>query len=143
MSARKSIDVDVLGEWDGYDIGVIQRFEPGAQGPTAEVLIELLAMPCGPMCCSGCLGMTDKVHDTEERWVRDLPILDAQTHLCMERRRVACPQCGPKVELLPWLEPYARVTKRLAASVARLCDKMTVKDAAASLRVRCAARGHR
>lgn len=131
MSARKSIDTDVLGEWEGYDIGTIQRFAPGEQGPTAEVWVELHAMPGHRMCCSGCGRFTDKVHDVEERWVRDLPILDAQTHLLIQRRRAACPHCGPRVELLPWLEPYARVTTRLAAAVATLCRALTIKDAAA------------
>jgi transposase len=131
MSARKSIDSDVLGEWEGYDIGCAARFAAGVKGPTAEVWIELHAMPGHRMCCSGCLRKCDKVHDTEERWVRDLPILDAQTHLLIQRRRVACAFCGPKVELLPWLEPYARVTTRLAAAVATLCRTLTVKDTAA------------
>lgn len=83
------------------------------------------------MCCSGCGRFTDKMHDTEERWVRELPILDAQTHLLVQRRRVACPHCGPKLEFLPWLEPYARVSSRLAAAVAQLCRTLTVKDATA------------
>lgn len=128
MPAVKSIDL--LGEWEGYDTGLIQRFEAGDKGPTAQVWIELHAMPGHAMCCSGCGKFTDKVHDVEERWVRDLPILDAQTHLCVQRRRVKCPRCGPKVELLPWLEPHSRVTTRLAAAVAMLCRAMTVKDVA-------------
>lgn len=131
MSANKSIDAEVLGEWEVYDTGVIQRFEAGDKGPTAQVWIELHPMAGHGMYCSGCGRLCDKVHDVEERWVRDLPILDAQTHLCVERRRVACPSCGPKVERLPWLEPYARVTNRLAAAVALLCRTLTVKDAAA------------
>lgn len=39
----------------------------------------------------------------------------------MPRVRAACPACGAKLERLAWLEPYARVTGRLADSVARLC----------------------
>lgn len=131
MSAPKS--TDVLGEWEGYDTGLMQRFEAGDKGPTAQAWIELHAMPGHRMCCSGCGRFTDKVHDTEERWVRDLPVLDAQTHLLVQRRRVACPRCGPKVELLSWLEPYARVTTRLATAVALLCRTLTVKDTAAYL----------
>jgi transposase len=129
MSAANAIDL--LGDWEGYDTGLIERFEPGVKGPAAEVWIELHPMPGHKMCCSGCFGFTDRVHDTQERWVRDLPILGAQTHLLVRRRRVNCPHCGPKAELLPWLEPYARVTTRLAADVALLCGVMTVKDAAA------------
>ena len=96
---------------------------------TPEVWIELIR-ETGLMICSGCGQACDKVHDWEERWVRDLPILDAQTHLCVQRFRVACPTCGPKVERLTWLELYARVTQRLAESVSRLCRDATVQAAA-------------
>jgi transposase len=46
------------------------------------------------------------------------------------RCRVDCPRCGPKLEALPWLEPYARVTKRLAQSVARLCRVLPIRHVA-------------
>jgi transposase len=39
---------------------------------------------------------------------------------------VACSFCGPKLELLPWLDAYARVTRRLAESVARLCQVASI-----------------
>jgi transposase len=48
----------------------------------------------------------------------------------VQRYRVACPDCGPKLERLRWLEPYARVTNRLAENVARLCRAATVQAAA-------------
>jgi transposase len=70
------------------------------------------------------------VHDTSERWVRDLPVFDAETHLLIHRRRVACERCGPKLERLDWLDRYARVTQRLAESVARLCSVLPVKHVA-------------
>jgi transposase len=71
------------------------------------------------------------VHDTTTRLVRDLPILDAETHVVVPRRRLACPKCGPKLERLSWLSPWGRVTKRLGESVARLCQVMAVKHVAA------------
>jgi transposase len=70
------------------------------------------------------------VHDYSERWVRDLPILDAETWLCVWRCRVACPRCGPKLEHLDWLAPYRRVTRRLAQSVHRLCAVLAIKHVA-------------
>jgi transposase len=48
----------------------------------------------------------------------------------LKRFRAACPACGPKVERLSWLELHARVTNRLAESVARLCRDATVQAAA-------------
>jgi transposase len=47
---------------------------------------------------------------------------------------VLCPNCGPKVEHLDWLEPYSRVTSRLALSVARMCKVMALLHVAEFLR---------
>jgi transposase len=80
--------------------------------------------------CSGCGRRVKAVHDTSVRVVRDLPILDAQTSVVVPRRRVACPRCGPKLERLSWLSPWGRVTNRLAESVARLCQQMSIKHVA-------------
>lgn len=122
----------LLGTWEGYRVGTVGRFEAGELGDgskTPQVLIELVRRP-GPKICSGCGRRCEKWHDWEERWVRDLPILDAETHLCVQRFRVACPDCGPRVEELSWLNLYARATNRLAESVARLCRDGTVQAAA-------------
>lgn len=107
----------------------MERFEAGVKGPAAEVWIELIREP-GPFLCSGCGRTCERYHDWEERWVRDLPILDAQVHVCVKRFRAACPDCGPKVERLPWLARYARVTTRLAESVARLCRNLAIRHVA-------------
>jgi transposase len=77
-------------------------------------------------CCSGCLRWCDLVHDVEPRRIRDLPIFEHRVELVVPRVRVACPRCGPKVELLRWLEPYCRVTRRLADSVAQLCTVASI-----------------
>jgi transposase len=59
-----------------------------------------------------------------------LPLLDAQTRLLVQRFRVDCPTCGPKLEQLPWLDRYERMTTRLADSVARLCKVLPIKQVA-------------
>jgi transposase len=66
----------------------------------------------------------------EERWIRELPILDAETWLLVPRFRVACPVCGPKLEYLPWLAKWSRLTKRLAESVVRLCAVLPIRHVA-------------
>jgi transposase len=119
-----------LGAWEGYRIGTARRFEAGEKGVTAQVWIELLPDDRRPMVCSGCGQPTRHLHDVEERWVRDLPIFEAETHLLVHRRRVLCPACGPKLEQLSWLNRYARVTKRLAENVARLCAILPIKHVA-------------
>jgi transposase len=117
----------LLGEWEGYSIGTAHRVETAAG--TTEVWIEL-SPRAGRMCCSGCGQEVASTHEVTERWVRDLPILDAPTRLLVQRRRVACPRCGPKLEKVDWLERYARVTRRLAESVARLCRVLPIRHVA-------------
>jgi transposase len=119
----------LLGEWEGYRIGVVQRFPAGQHGPKPEVWIELVR-ESGPFVCSGCGRSFDRPHDWEERWVRDLPILDAETHVWLQRFRVDCPDCGRWLERLSWLAKHARATRRLAESVARLCQVASVKNVA-------------
>lgn len=80
--------------------------------------------------CSGCGRKVRAIHDSEDRRVRDLPIFEVPVELIVPRQRVACPCCGPKLERLSWLEAYARVTNRLAASVARLCQVMSIRHVA-------------
>jgi transposase len=123
----------VLGRWEGYSVGTAQRFEARVKGPAAQVWIELHPRPGRVKVCDGCGQVVEgpgAVHDVDGRWVRDLPILDAQTHLLVHRCRLACPRCGPRLERLVWLERYARVTTRLAESVARLCAAMPIKQVA-------------
>lgn len=120
----------LLGEWEGYRVGFVQRHEPKEEGAAPHVWIELIRRADVPMVCSGCGQTCERYHDWDERWIRDLPILDAETHLLVQRFRVACPACGPKLERLPWLAKYARVTGRLARSVARLCKVLAIKHVA-------------
>jgi transposase len=113
--------------WEGYHLGTVGH----PAGTPGIVWIELLPDADRVLICSGCGGVARGVHDTTERWVRDLPMFDAQTHLLVRRCRVRCPTCGPKLEALPWLAPHARVTTRLAESVARLCQVLPIKHVAA------------
>ena len=124
--------IEVSGGWEGYGVGTVERTSVGEAGRTREELnIELLPLAGHPRRCSGCGLLVTSIHDIEERWVRDLPAFGADCWLLVHRVRVACPLCGPKLEDLPWLEPYARVTVRLAESVARMCRVLPIKHVAA------------
>ena len=127
-----------LGGWEGYEVINVQRFEAGVEGPRPQAWIELEPGPGRRMICEGCGEDVEAIHDVSERWDRDLPVFDAETHLCVQRCRLACPRCGPKLEQLPWLDRYARVTRRLAESVVRLCEVASVKCAGEAARGRWA-----
>ena len=124
--------IQILGEWEGYQIESVRRLRRKAQ---ARILVELSPREDRPGRCSGCGRRVASVHDVTVRRVRDLPILDAETLLVLPRRRLRCPRCGPKLEKLSWLAPWGRVTTRLADSVARMCQLMAVKHVASYFRL--------
>ena len=119
-------DIAWLGGWEGYRVCRVERFE----GVVCEIWIWLEPRGDVRPVCGGCGEAVTAVHEVVMRRIRDLPILDARTWLEVPRRRVHCPRCGPKLERLSWLGRYARVTKRLAESVARLCQVLPIKQVA-------------
>ena len=116
----------LLGGWEGCRVVHVERLEKAVP----EVWITLGSSDSGALICDGCGNEASDVHEVVWRRVRDLPILDATTWLLVPRRRVVCWRCGPRLERLPWLGRYARVTKRLADSVARLCPYLPIKRVA-------------
>lgn len=122
---------ELLGGWEGCVLGTVDRLAAGEGGrKRPEIWIELLPKPGHARLCNGCGQMVTATHDTTERWIRDLPILDADTWLLLHRVRVRCPRCGPQLERLTWLDAYARFTRRLADSVARLASMLPIKQVA-------------
>jgi transposase len=119
--------ISVAGGWEGYRVVATCCLEVGV---TKRLEVQLAPAEGLPPCCAGCGQTVTRIHETITRKVRDLPILDAQTWLLVPRRRLLCPHCGPSIERLTWLDRYARVTRRLAESVVRLCRVLTVKHVA-------------
>jgi transposase len=124
----------LLGGWEGYTLGTVGRLRPvlddGRRSEQEEVWIELWPQHERVKRCSGCGQAAEAVHDWQPRWIRDLPLLGTPVWLLVHRCRVACPRCGPKLEQLDWLEPYQRMTRRLAENVARLCQVLPIKQVA-------------
>ncbi len=80
--------------------------------------------------CSGCGESASAIHDCTTRRIRDLPVFDDSVELQVPRLRLACVHCGPRLEHLDWLDAHARVTRRLAENVARLCTATSIVHAA-------------
>ena len=87
---------DWLGGWDGYQVEGIERREATGEGSSPQRWIRLAPQLGRRMECEGCGEAVDAVHDVTERWIRDLPVLDAETYLFVARRRLDCPRCGPR-----------------------------------------------
>ena len=116
-----------LGGWVGYGVSSWHREQRGQQ---RWLIVELVPLDGIARCCSGCGAPVAAIHDRSERRIRDLPVFDEAVELRVPRLRLACPSCGPRLERLDWLAPHARVTQRLAESVARLCAVTSLLHAA-------------
>lgn len=120
----------LLGGWPGFEIQRVTREPGGTRTGAPQVTIELASVPGTWRYCSRCGRATAELHDVSTRRVRELPILDAETWLVVPLARVQCGTCGPTVEGLPWLDRYARMTKRFAESVARLAQVLPIQHVA-------------
>jgi transposase len=116
-----------LGGWVGYRV---EAWGEHLRAGQCWLVVELAVDQSAKRVCSGCGQPVDAVHDRTWRRIRDLPIFDYSVELVVPRFRLACPRCGPRLEQLDWLDPHARVTRRLARSVARLCAGTSVRHAA-------------
>ena len=122
--------IAALGDWQGFEIGTVECRQPEDGMERPEIWVELFPDRTRPMKCSGCSQEVDRIHDWTERWIRDLPAWGADTRLLVHLRRVKCDRCHTAMEEVAWLSPYARVTKRLALSVARLCRVAPIRHVA-------------
>jgi transposase len=125
----------LLGGWPGFVLVAVEREPAAPPHRPARIRLELAPAPDVVRTCSRCGQPVAEVHELTRRWVRDLPILDADTWLVVPRARVRCPRCGPAVEAIAWLDRYARLTTRFAESIARLCGVLPIKHVAAWFRV--------
>jgi len=86
--------------------------------------------------CHQCGSPSPRVHSSHTRAVRDLDFATAHVWLRYSYRKVFCPACaGVVVEELELVEPWQRVTRRLARCVHELCKVMSVADVARHLQL--------
>jgi len=90
------------------------------QETETSVVIHIERLKRGLLRCGVCRQRCRTVHQRrpkEGKW-RDLSLRDHNAFLCYQPYRVDCPRCAVRVESVPWAEPWARVTRALARSVA-------------------------
>ena len=119
--------ISQLGGWVGCRVS---NWRHERRGGCRWLVLELVSAPDQVHRCSGCGDAVAAIHDRSVRRIRDLPLFEDPVELLLERLRLACPRCGPRLEHLDWLEPHARGTHRLAESVARLCAATSIRSAA-------------
>ena len=99
-------------------------------GTRSALILKLERLDGHGFCCSNCGQCVLAAFPYLERTVQHLTLWEHLTFLRFMQYRVLCPDCGLKVEALPWLARYARVSSPLACQVAELCKVMANKDVA-------------
>lgn len=83
--------------------------------------------------CHQCGESVSAVHSYHWRIVRDMNIAQHKVYLKCHYRKLRCPTCGFPLEKLDYVDPYLRVTTRLAQYIVSLCEHLTVKKVAEHL----------
>jgi transposase len=85
--------------------------------------------------CTGCGQVCAATHDTVfSRW-RHLDLGGQRCWIACWLRRVKCPDCGVRVEAVPWARPGSRFTRDFEDVVAWLAQQMAKQPIARLLRV--------
>jgi len=85
--------------------------------------------------CSGCGQVCRSVHDRSRRRWRPLDLAGQRLHVEYCVRRVRCPDCGVRVEAVPFARPRARHTRDFEDLTAFLAQQMAKTPIAALLRI--------
>jgi len=85
--------------------------------------------------CSGCGQVCRRVHDRAWRRWRHLDLAGNRCHVEYELRRVRCPDCGVRVEAVPWARSRARHTRDFEDLVAFMAQQMAKTPITVLLRV--------
>lgn len=119
--------LEALGDWSGFEVAAIER----KAGDPEEIWITLRRKADVPLYCGACGREATRIHEQQERVVRDLPLFDAHTYLRIESCRVWCEHCGgPKRLRIDWVDEQQRVTRRLAESILQLCSHVAISHIA-------------
>jgi transposase len=120
-------DLDCITNLLGIPGFRVMALERKRDGLRSVILLWLKRTALDRFQCSGCGGWTGRGVRYRDRVVQHLTLWHHMTFLRFTEYRVKCPTCGLKVEALPWVTRYARVTVPLAGLVAELCKVMTNK----------------
>ena len=86
----------------------------------------------GKVICSGC-GKQRTLYDRlDERRFDFVPLWNIPVYLEYRMRRIDCPDCGVKVERVPWADGKSHATKAFQLFLARWARKLSWKETAES-----------
>jgi len=102
---------------------------------SAEGVVVKVALQRRRLVCSVCGQVYRGMHDRAWRRWRHLDLAGRRLFVEYELRRVACRDCGVRVEAVPWARPGARHTRDFEDLVAFCAQQMAKSQVQALLRV--------
>jgi transposase len=102
---------------------------------SAEGVIVTVRLRRRRLACSVCGQVYSGMHDRQRRRWRHLDLAGHRCFVQYELRRVACRDCGVRVEAVPWARPGARHTREFEDLVAFCAQRMAKSQVQALLRV--------
>ncbi|SBS40455.1 hypothetical protein VTO7225_04079 [Vibrio toranzoniae] len=103
--------------WEGFKI---------VKSHQTASLITLTLKPNSEAKCL-CGLEAEAIHEYQWRHVKESMLFNVPVELSVQTRRIKCHDCGIKTESLSWLEPYARITKRLKSYIEQLLPLLPIK----------------
>jgi len=104
------------------------RWAGSREVPALEV--EVAARANGRALCSGCGTARPGYDRLAARRFEFVPLWGIQVFLVYAPRRVACPDCGVRVEHLPWASGKSHLTQAYAWFLARWARRLSWKEVA-------------
>ena len=95
----------------GFDAVSVARIEVVERCGEQVVEVEVTRRRNRRMFCSGCGERCTAIYDRSVRSWRHLDVFRVRCIVKAEVRRVSCPGCGVKPEVVPWARAGARVTR--------------------------------
>ncbi|MGH2805009.1 MAG: ISL3 family transposase, partial [Thermoleophilaceae bacterium] len=102
---------------------------------TGEGVVVTVRLRRRRLACSCCGQVYRGMHDRAFRRWRHLDLAGRRCFLEYELRRVACRDCGVRVEAVPWARPGARHTRDFEDMVAFCAQQMAKSQVQALLRI--------
>lgn len=100
-----------------------------------DAITVLVALTRRRLVCSGCGQIYRASYDSARRRWRHLDIAGRRCLIAYELRRVACRDCGVRVEAVPWARPDARHTRDFEDLVAFCAQQKAKSQVQALLRI--------
>ena len=124
----------ILNRVEKFKSFIYGKIEWMDSGSNLSLRVEILARANSHPICSGCARPGPWYDTLEPRFFEFVPLWNIPVFLVYARRRVQCPQCGVKVEIIPWAEGKRTLTKTYMHFLANWARRLSWKETAVVFR---------